>query len=133
MALQFSFYLVLTNVLIANIRRIIHEGLPYHSRRECRHITDLIDQSFGSRCGIKEQEQGYSPPFNRCQLWFKSHLVCSFFATTNLRNVDVFLRAGATLTLAHGRRYGLIGRNGNHFPVSVVIRSFITASCHRCW
>ncbi len=132
MTLQFAFCLVLTNVFLANIRGIIHEGLPYNSRRDCRHITDLIDQSSGSRRASKNKSKDIHLP--SIDVNFGSNRIL-FVTCSQLQaaNADVFLRTGATLTLAHGRRYGLIGRNGNHSPVSVVIQFFITASCHRCW
>ena len=75
------------------------------------YISDAPqDQSSGSKCCSEKQEQGHSPPIHRCQFWIQPHTVSSL--VINFTPFSTFTRSGASLTLAHGRRYGIIGRNG---------------------
>ena len=86
------------------IRRLVNSCPPLTSNNH-------PDQSFGSERIVQEQEQRHSPSFHRCQLRLESHFVRSskLHATNTLITLS---RSGASLTLAHGRRYGIIGRNG---------------------
>lgn len=43
-------------------------------------------------------------------------------------STSICRRSGATLTLAHGRRYGLIGRNGVPFSPNIPYRYALTYS-----
>jgi len=74
-------------------------------------ITNIPpDQPLGSQRRRQVQKQRYPPPVHRRQLRIKSHFVRGFSITRYLGSP--LSRSGASLTLAHGRRYGLIGRNG---------------------
>ena len=49
-----------------------------------------------------------------------NRILCVFYKNVFSRPSLAIARSGASLTLAHGRRYGLIGRNGRgHLATSI--------------
>ena len=74
-------------------------------------IHGRVDQSPTSRCSLEKQKQGHSSPFHRRLLWLEPYSVRTSSSLYYL--AAKFPRSsGASLTLAYGRRYGIIGRNG---------------------
>lgn len=81
---------------VANIRRAIYEN-----------------QSVGCCRCIQEQVKRCAPLVDRRQLRLKSYPVRIPFQVLLVPNTEtVTPSSGASLTLAYGRRYGIIGRNG---------------------
>lgn len=74
-----------------------------------------LDQSSGIPNKCERQEQRYPSALYRCYFWVASYSVRLSPIPQLRRDAHVDLceyRSGASLTLAYGRRYGLIGRNG---------------------
>lgn len=114
------------------LRGDVHEGpfsfpslLPFSSSSSLILVPCCVGQPLGY--GQQEQAQGYSSRQYRCQLRFPQDSVRSLSFrlipssrllfllsprdVTDFRWFDID-STNAALTLAHGRRYGLIGRNG---------------------